>query len=457
VPATEVAEELLRKLGVDGPDVNRLRFQGPDVVLPSAFRVTDFAAACVGVTAVAAARVEGLGADHPLPPVDTRGAAAVFRSERYLRRDGAPLSGWDELSGYYRCADGGWIQLHCNFSHHRRGVLDLLGCADNRVAVDRTIATRWAAQELEDTLAERGMCSARLRTRDEWLAHPHGRAVAGQPLIEITRIGDAPARQRPTTRPLAGVRVLDLTRVIAGPTCGRVLAQHGAHVLRVGADHLPVVEPCVIDTGFGKRATHLDLRTATGVDAAHTLLEEADVFVQGFRPGALAGLGLGLDDVASRAPGVVHVSLSAYGHCGPWASRRGFDSLAQTASGIGAAGAAAAGEEGTRPLPCQALDHGTGWLLAAATMVALDRQRTEGGTWSVRGSLAQTGHFLAELGQVDHLDHPDPTHEDVADLMVESESVFGRLHHVAAQGRLDGQRHYDGPPVRLGSSPARWW
>lgn len=461
VSASIVAADVWDRLGHSSDLLDRIETHGPDPILPSVFRVTEFAAACVMVATASAASLAQTAGWHGRPPtIDTRAAAAAFRSERYLRREGATQDLWDDISGYYLCSDDRWVQLHCNFPHHRGGVVDLLGCRDERTSVEATIRGEWEGQTLEDLLAARGLCGTMLRTRDQWLAHPQGTAVAAHPLIEIERIGDAPARRATdpagAARPLSGIRVLDLTRIIAGPVCGRVLAQHGAEVLRIGAKHLPTVEPCVVDTGFGKRSAHLDLRTEDDAATMRRLLVDADVWVQGYRPGGLDELGFGRDDVAELAPGIVHVSLSAYGHTGPWAPRRGFDSLVQTASGIGAAGASAAGLEGTLPLPCQALDHGTGWLLAAATMLALERQRTEGGTWMVRGSLAQTGHYLASLGRVGHLDTADQTPADAEDLMIDVDSDFGRLTHVGAQGRLDGVPGYDSAPVHVGAHSPRW-
>jgi len=335
----------------------------------------------------------------------------------------------------------------------------VLGCPDDPSAVAAFLSTEVGAEDLEDRLAAAGLCATMARTPQEWARHPHGRAVAALPLLEIVRDGAGPARRHNPApdRPLAGVRVVDMTRIIAGPTCGRVLGQYGAQVLRVGAPHLPTVEACVIDTGFGKRATHLDLRSQADRRAMDALLGDAHVVIDGFRPGGLDSLGFGQDRLLSDHPGLIHVSLSAYGHDGPWSDRRGFDSLTQTASGIGLAAAQAAGVEGTLPLPCQALDHATGWLLAAATMTALRRQAHEGGSWMVRGSLAQTGHFLTSLGQVDHLDHPEPTAAEIARHLVRASSPFGTLTHVAAQGRLDGLRSYDLPPVAVGTHPPRWW
>lgn len=456
--ARDVAELLWLALGQpDDEPLNAVEITGPAVVLPSLYRVTDVAAASVMAATAAALRLS----ERPSlrPSLTTTGAAAVFRSERHIMVQGRRPALWEPMSGYYQCADGRWIQLHCNFPHHRAGVVDVLGCPDDPAAVADVLRAEVRASELEDRLAVAGLCATMARTPEEWAAHAQGQAVATLPVIEIDRAGAAPPRglTSPPDLPLAGVRVLDLTRIIAGPTCGRVLGQYGAQVLRIGAHHLPTVEACVIDTGFGKRAAHLDLRSSQDRAVMEELLSDAHVVIDGFRPGGLDSLGYGGERLLTDHPGLVHVTLSAYGHLGPWSTRRGFDSLTQTASGIGLAAARAAGVEGTLPLPCQALDHGTGWLLAAATMTALHRQREEGGSWMIRGSLAQTGHFLTSLGQVDHLDHPEPTDSEVAPYLTRSSSSFGELTHVAAQGRLDGRVSYDLPPVPVGTHPPAWW
>ncbi|HEX2885092.1 CoA transferase, partial [Vineibacter terrae] len=272
--------------------------------------------------------------------------------------------------------------------------------------------------------------------------------------------GEAPARDLvgDPGQPLSGVRVLDLTRIIAGPVCGRTLAAHGADVLLISGPHLPSVEPLVIDTGRGKRAAHIDLRTPDGKDALRALAREADVFVQGYRPGAIAGHGFDPAALAALRPGIVCVTLSAYGEAGPWAARRGFDSLVQTASGINYAEAEAAGVTEPRALPCQALDHASGYLLALGAMMALLRRAREGGSWHVRVSLAQTGRWLQRMGQLDGgLAGPDPGLEDVRDLLEESDSTFGRLTAVRHAGQLSQTPPcWWRPPVPLGAHPPTW-
>src|SRR5205085_6358448 len=231
--------------------------------------------------------------------VDMRHAAIECRSERYLRVAGRPTPDlWDKIAGTYCCGDGRWMRLHTNFPHHRDGVLKLLGCAYERDAVDQALQA-WRAEDFETAAAESGLVVAAMRSFAEWDAHPQGRAVAGLPVFSIERIGDAPAAPLPPgPRPLSAVRVLDLTRIIAGPVAGRALAAHGADVLLVTSPHLPFVEQLVIDTGRGKLSTHLDLHDPAGREALASLLRGADVFVQGYRPGGLAALGFGPQEAA---------------------------------------------------------------------------------------------------------------------------------------------------------------
>jgi crotonobetainyl-CoA:carnitine CoA-transferase CaiB-like acyl-CoA transferase len=298
-----------------------------------------------------------------------------------------------------------------------------------------------------------------MRSFAEWDAHPQGQAVPTQPLITITKIGEAPAQPLPRCeRPLSGLRVLDLTRVIAGPVCGRTLAAHGADVLTVASPNLPNLPHLIVDTNRGKLTTHIELGDSAGRATLQELLRGADIFVQGYRPGALARHGFSPDDTARMRPGIVHVSLCAYGHVGPWAGRRGFDSLVQTASGFNHAEAEAAGQTAPKVLPCQALDHGSGYLLAFGALTALRRRMVEGGSWHVQVSLARTGRWLRDLGLVpDGLACKAPAAEDLVDVMEESASGFGRLSAVRHTAQLsETPARWDRPCMPLGSHPARW-
>lgn len=451
------AAAIWTEAGLPPTALARLSFTGRDPALPSSFAVGTAAQTAIGVAGLAAAELWRLRTGRAQDVrVDMRHACAEFRSERLIRVNGAaPADPWDRIAGLYPTRDGGWVRLHTNFPHHRDGVLRLLGCGHDRAEVARALLA-WDALAFEAAAADAGLCVAALRSVAEWDAHSQGKAVAALPLVAISRIGDAPTEPLPDgDRPLSGVRVLDLTRVIAGPVCGRTLAAHGADVLAITAPHLPGIALTEMDNGRGKLRAQLDLRRPDERAQLAALLRTGDVFVQGYRPGGLAALGFAPGDTARLRPGVVHVSLSAYGAAGSWAGRRGFDSLVQTASGLNAAEAEAAGSATPRPLPAQALDHASGFLMAFGAMAALHRRATIGGSWHVEVSLARTALWLRGLGRVPGgLAAPEP---DTEDLMEEHASGFGRLRAVRHAALLsETPAHYARPSALAGAGPAEW-
>ncbi|WP_322049151.1 CoA transferase [Paraburkholderia sp. J67] len=438
--------------------------QGDDPGLPSVFRVGTLAAASIGAAGLAAARLHALrGGPDQRVAIDVRRALAAFRSERYLSVDGgAPFELRHPVTGYFETRDGRWIQLHANFAHHLQGILRVLGCGERHDEVAHAIRTGWDGAALDAALAEAGLCAALVRSPREWAAHDQAQAVARLPLFEIERIGDADApavTSQPGARPLEGVRVVDLTRIIAGPVAGRTLAHHGADVLLINGPHLPNIAPLVIDNGRGKRSATLDLREAAGREQLHALVRDADVFLQGYRPGALAAHGFAPEVLARERPGIVCVSVCAYSHRGPWHERRGFDSLVQSASGIvWTESMAAGGFEPPRPLPCQALDHATGYLAAFGAMVALARRAREGGSWHVRVSLAQTGRWLQSMGTIEGGQQaPEVSAQDRADCLEETLTPFGRVRAVAPAERLERTpAFYARPCVPIGTDAPQW-
>jgi crotonobetainyl-CoA:carnitine CoA-transferase CaiB-like acyl-CoA transferase len=457
--AHDVLARLWAGLGHDAAALAQIELTGGEPVLPSSFAVGTAMQASVAASALAAAEIwRARTGEAQRVGVDMRAAAIASRSERYFTVDGGPaLELWDKIAGAYQCGDGRYVRLHTNFPHHRDGVLKLLQCDNDKAAVAEALRG-WKAIDVEDAAAQAGLVVTAMRSFAEWDAHPQGQAVSRLPLLSLERIGDAPAPSWPQgDRPLAGIKVLDLTRIIAGPVCGLTLAAHGADVMLVTSPNLPSVAPLVIDTGRGKLSTHIDLHDAKGRAAFEALLREADVVVQGYRPGGLAALSYGPQDAARIRPGIVYVTLSAYGQEGPWSNRRGFDSLVQTASGLNAAEAEAAGESGPKPLPAQVLDHATGYLLAYATMSALLRRAREGGSWHVRGSLAQTGYWLRSFGRIDGLGAKDPTRDDVRDCLEESDSGFGRLSAVRHPATMsETPPHWARPSVPLGTHAPVW-
>ncbi|HEY4250282.1 MAG TPA: CoA transferase, partial [Roseomonas sp.] len=333
----EALAGLWRQAGLDARALDAVTLTGADPILPSGFKVGTAAQATIAASGLAAAEIHRRrGGPAQGVSVAMRDAAVEFRSEHYCAVNGQTRGdGWDNIAGLYPTGDGGYVRLHTNFPHHRAGVLQLLGCEGERAAVAAELM-KWDAVAFETAAAEAGMAVSAARDFTAWDAHPHARAVASLPALVIERIGDAPPRPLPplAARPLAGIRVLDLTRVIAGPVAGRTLAAHGADVLHVTSPHLPSLTALVMDTGRGKRCASLDLRDPGQKARMEGLVRGADVFLQGYRPSAIAGLGFAPERLAELNPGIVCVSLSAYGHIGPWAGRHGFDSLTQTSTGI---------------------------------------------------------------------------------------------------------------------------
>ena len=469
VPPAEALAALWRDAAMPAEALRHIGLTGEDPILPSSFAIGTAAQVAIGASALA---VTALWAQRTgrwqSVDVDMRHAMAEFRSERYLRvNGGAAPELWDKIAGLYPCGDGRWVRLHTNFPHHRDGILRILQCAYDRDAL-RTALARWKAEDFEATASDAGLVVAAMRTFDEWQAHPQAQALRGLPPVIIEKIGDAPPIPLPAlpahaeinvdARPLSGIRVLDLTRIIAGPVAGRTLAAHGADVLLVTAAHLPAIAPLVVDTGRGKRSCQLDLRDQDDKRAFHKLLHGADVEVQGYRPDGLAQLGAGPEAAARARPGIVYVSLSAYGHVGPWSAKRGFDSLVQTATGFNADEAAAAGSAEPRPFPAQVLDHAAGYLLAFGAMVALHRRATEGGSWHVRVSLAQVGQWLRSLGRVPGgTSVPDQHIDEISDLLEVQESGFGELTVVRHAAKLsETPAHWALPSVPLGTHAPEW-
>ena len=445
--------------GGDVAALDDLDLSGDEPALPSSFRIGTAAQASIGAAGLAAAELwrQRTGRRQRVR-VDMRHAAVEFRSERYLRVAGKGIGSlWESIAGLYRTGDGGHVRLHTNFRHHRDAVLSLLGCEPTREAVQAALL-RWNAVDFETRAYDAGCVVAALRSPEAWAAHAQAAAVASLPPLAIEKIGEAPPHALSDgPRPLSGLHVLDLTRVIAGPVGGRTLAAHGATVMRIGAANLPTFEWLDRDTGRGKLSAHADLKSSEGRRALERLVTGADVFIQGYRPGAIAALGFAPADVARLKPGIVQVSLSAYGHLGPWAGRRGFDSLVQTASGFNQAEGAAGGER-PRELPCQALDHASGYLIALGAMLARARQARAGGSWLVRVSLAQTGRWIWQLGrEAQGFAAADPGYDEVQDLMETSASPFGEIRAVKHAALLsETPARWDRPTVPPGTHAPAW-
>jgi crotonobetainyl-CoA:carnitine CoA-transferase CaiB-like acyl-CoA transferase len=400
-----VGHDVARELGIE-QWAHRVEAPAGGLPWASQLPVGTLATDSVAVASLAlnlAARARSGGALRPVR-VDRARVAASFGSERVIRIDGRAPDVWAPLSGFWRTADG-YVRTHANYPHHENALRVLLGVDERATADDLArIMAGWNADDLETAAARASAVVGAVRTADEWSLLEHAQTVRTAPLIEMTRRDGAPPR--PWTRdsgPLAGIRVLDLTRVLAGPVAARDLALAGAEVLRVDAPFLPETGWIHLDTGQGKRSTLLDLRDARDRAAFEDLLSAADVLLTGYRPGVLARFGLDADELADRHPGLVTGAVSAWGWRGSWAGRRGFDSVVQAVTGI----SMTESPDGMTPgaLPAQALDHSTGHFLAAAVTTALVDQRERGGSVGVRMSLVRVAHAL--LGSPEGPSIPD--------------------------------------------------
>ncbi|TYO62760.1 CoA transferase [Bradyrhizobium hipponense] len=458
---SEILKGIWTSVGGDATALQCVRLTGEEPQIPSSFRVAVAGQTTIAAAGLAAAEIWKMrGGEAQDVSIDMRHAVVECRSERYLRVDDKPPPpAWDAIAGVYRTGDGRFVRCHTNFRHHRDAVCKVLGCEPEREKVQAALM-RWKGEDFETATYAAGGVVALMRSHDEWSALPQARALAELPLISIEKIGDAPPKSWPHgDHPLAGLRVLDLSRVIAGPVAGRTLAAHGADVLLVSGPELPSIPWLTIDTGRGKLTTLIELSSEAGQAQLRGLLKEADIFSQGYRPRALAAFGFAPEDAAKINPGIVYVTLSAYGHAGPWADRRGFDSLVQTTTGFNHAEGQAAGIDGPKELPAQMLDHATGYLMAFGAMMAKARQVREGGSWHLRVSLAQTGRWLWNLGRLEHgLNTPDLPGEAVHAAFIESmPSGFGTLKAVKHSAVLSKTpARWSRPAMPLGTHPPEW-
>jgi hypothetical protein len=457
---SSLTESLWLAVGGDREVLSSLSVTRADAWLGGPLAVDELAVAAVAAALLAAAELaHARGAERPTIGLSAEHVALSFQSERHTLVDGRTTgAGFAPLSRLVRCAHGGWLRTHGNYPHHAAAIgraLDIDVSGDQQRTAERLVqAARSAdAVELESAVVAAGGCAAALRTRQQWDSHPAGRAVAATPLVAVehalatgSELGLGPLAD--VARPCQGIRVLDLTRVIAGPVGARTLAALGADVLRVDPPHLPEIPEGHIDTGVGKRAATLDLSDAERREA---LLAGAHVLVTGYRPGALAKFGLDAADLAERHPHLVQVSLSAWGTTGPWGGRRGFDSLVQVASGVAAECAAADGTPGV--VPAQALDHATGHLVAAAALRALAMRAAGEATGPARLSLARTAQELLRAPRPEVIESAATGAADPAAHRVS----FGRVSLIAPPGTLGGRAlRWPHGPHELGSDSPSW-
>ena len=460
-------QQLLELRGRGVPGDGEVAITGADPVFSTRFRIGEAVADVLAGVGVAVSDVwEQKTGRRQQAAIDVRDAAATLRSTHYLQTRGADggfsvpespsMRHMQTITQPWPTKDGRWFLPHFNLPNLQARVCGVLGLGKNPSpdAVGKAVAS-WNAPDLEEAIAEARGCGAMVRAHDEWLAHPHGRAVDALPLVQITRIGDADPEPFPAGgAPLAGIRALDLTRILAGPIAARTLAEHGADVLMVTAPHLPQVPEHVLDTSHGKRSCFLDLTKADDAARLRELARGADVFSQGYRPGVMQRHGFAPQDLAALRPGIVYVSITCYGSDGPFRDRAGWEQIAQTVSGICDEG----GEDRPRLLPAAACDYTTGYLGAYGALLALARRAREGGSWHVQVSLCQSALFIYRHGKAAYPgDGVDLSEQELDRLRVETDTAHGPIRHLAPVLRLsETAPRWQRPTPVLGGDAPRW-
>ncbi|MYS83731.1 CoA transferase [Embleya scabrispora] len=448
----QLLDHAWRALGGNPADRAHITLTGPEYALSSALPVTALAQASIGAVALAARELGAArGGSFAAPVVlDSRAAATAIASDRHLRLAGEPLVSMHPLSRFHRSADG-WVRLHGNYPHHRAAAFTALGVDSVEAAIDALAGL--TGGQIEELLAAHGALGFAVREPSEWATHPQGASIAALPLLDLTRTaaGD-PWCPAPDPAPAAGVRILDLTRVLAGPTGTRTLAHLGADVLRVDSPNLPENPGEYWDNAFGKRSSLLDLRDRADRARFDELLGQADVLITGYRTDAMAALGLDQDTLGARHPGLITAAFNAWGP-GPWANRRGFDSLVQGACGIARIEAGEAPDPGA--LPTQALDRATGYLLAAAVLRALTLRLADHRGSRIDLALARTAHWLTGAhapGEPEVAEPYDPT-----PYLATTDTAVGPLTHALPPFELPGlPAAWAHPPTPWGSDAPVW-
>ncbi|KAH7166590.1 hypothetical protein EDB81DRAFT_681488 [Dactylonectria macrodidyma] len=466
----DVLEEVWTGLGLPKSGLGSVKLPGQEgPALPSSYKLGILAQSSIALSALAAAQVHALrnNSTVPIVTVPVEHAAVEFKSERLYALDNKPApSPWGPIGGLHKTSDG-YVRIHDSFPNHAHGALRLLGLPVGSTRDNVSGKTiDWASIDLENCgTVEDKLAIYALRSYRQWDMLPQSRAISNFP-IGIEKLSDAALPRKlggGNTKCLAGLRVVDMSRVIAAPLCGRTLAAHGADVIWVTSPNLPDLPTMDRDFGRGKRTVQLDIHDSRDKAQLLALLKTCDVFIQGFRPGSLASYGLSPAELVKINPGIIVANMSAFGPDGPWSGRRGYDSLVQTCSGMNVSEAEHAGKgEPARPTPCQALDHAGGYMLATGVIAAVYRRATSGGSWRVDVSLAGIMKYLRSLGQ-----YPGATGfetkdyeqtEDVPDMYFEiKETGFGKMkairHSAAVEGCLVG---WDVMPKPLGSDTPEW-
>ncbi len=458
-------EEIMSLRGRGMPEAGEVTIKGNDPVFSARFRIGETTANILAGVGVAVTDIHEMKTGkRQKVSIDVRHAAATCQSSKLMKKR-EPDGSWQGMDSPFmahmrsitqpwQCKDGRWYLPHFNLPHLHDRVIGVLKCESNADAVAKAVA-KWDSHDLEEAVAAARACGSIVRSNAEWLAHPHGKMLSGKPLIEITKIGDSDPIPFPKSgRPLSGIKVLDLTRILAGPIAARTLAENGADVLMVTAKHLPQVPEHVMDTSHGKRSCFLDLTKADDVATIRKLARNADVFSQGYRPGIMDKHGLTPEQLAKERPGIIYLSISCYGHGGPFTSRGGWEQIAQCATGI----CLDNGDARPKLLPASACDYTTGYNGACGVLLALARRAREGGSYHVRVSLCRSGMTIYKQGHVSY-DKPDLglSPAELDSIMIETTGGHGTLKHLAPVLKLSETKPYwERPSPVLGSSQPEW-
>lgn len=443
---------LMQLAGREQPDFVTIESEPP--ALKTRFYADEAAAAAIAAGATIAADIWTLRTgEKQHVTVGTREAGASLVGFFHQKFDdptkAPPMLGQlaaarTAANGFHRTRDARHVFLHPSFPESTRRLLRVLDCPDTDDAVKSTVE-KWDGIDLENAIAAAGACGGLARTPEEWDTSQQGRILTTRPVVEVIKIADSTAEpfRKDGDAPLSGIRVLDLTRVLAGPTCARTLAQFGADAMVISSPNLPSVPYFVTDTGHGKLAAFVDLSNDDGRQRLCELVRESDVFSQGYRQGALERRGFGPIELAQLRPGIICTAINCYGHEGPWRERPGWEQLGQTVTGMAVIHG---GIDNPKLQPGAVTDYTTGFLAAFGSMIALQRRALFGGSYLVRVSLAQTAMWLRALGLAGE--------DRLAACKALDDGEIGSfsLHRQTGFGGMTFLR----PPVQMSATPARW-
>lgn len=465
-----VAHIWMDNLGLPQSALSAIETSSDAGCFPSSFKVEHLARCTIALSALSASLFWSVRHACAVPRVriPAEHACVEFKSERlYMLNGKAAPSSWGTIGGLHKTADG-YVRMHDSFPNHRENALKVLGLSKEASRLDVSAKiTSWKSTELEAEAFREGAVIVALRSFEEWDVLPQASAIGDFPIL-LKRIAKSNPHLPPVpaavqdNKCLRGIRIVEMSRVIAAPVAGKTLAAHGADVIWVTSPTLPDLPDLDIDVSRGKRTVQLDIKQTGHKAKLVDLLRTADVFIQSYRPGSLAAQGLSTEELVRINPNLIVASLNAYGPDGPWSQNRGFDSLVQTCSGINVEDARRFGaHEPARVLPCQALDHGAGYLLATGINAALYKRATEGGAYEVKVSLAGVMKYLRSLGQYDGksgFHRKDFNSPDDVDVYLETRQTgFGQLRAVTHSAKIEGlEIGWEEMPKPLGSDKPVW-